>query len=273
MATVINEADPRAEAFRNLGAGALQSHYTRSDEMAIKNALEKLGQNPTARQVLDAVTSTPTYSPQAKQQALENFLGVDKFEEIKKAARKKENQEKLEFEETKRRNLATEAIADKNIVAKAQNIATTAKKEEKVNNIKSGIQTLKEMKDIGAKGNLGIGTGVRKVFSGEAAKDAAQYEQLGKSLIQLSTNIPIRNRQEFETLAHNLYDPSLRDSAREGILNALESILTRSLQAEESGEESQQKPSEGKVRVKNKQTGQTGSVTPYEGMDEKYDRI
>lgn len=93
----------------------------------------------------------------------------------------------------------------------------------------AGLQTVQRMREIGKKGHLGIGSSIQGAFLGEARKDRGEYEQLGKSLISLASTIPIRNKVEFETLAHNLYDPSLSDEKREGILNAMEQIISQHL--------------------------------------------
>lgn len=103
------------------------------------------------------------------------------------------------------------------------------KHQESIAPLQSAFETIDRMEKLGKKGNLGIGTKVRGVLSPEARKDAAEYERLGKSLIQYSTNIPIRNRQEFETLAHDLYDPSINDASREGILMAMRRIIENSM--------------------------------------------
>ena len=107
--------------------------------------------------------------------------------------------------------------------------------QEKIAPLQAGLQAIADMRKIGSKGNLGRGSAIGGYFGGETAKDRAEYEQLGKSIISLASNIPIRNKAEFETLAHNLYDPSLPDSAREGILNAMERIINRSMQGLDTG--------------------------------------
>ncbi len=53
----------------------------------------------------------------------------------------------------------------------------------------------------------------------------------------MASSIPIRNQKEFETLSSQLYDPSLSDDAREGVLNAMERIIGNSLNQFQSGEE------------------------------------
>lgn len=124
--------------------------------------------------------------------------------------------------------------------------------KEKMQPLHSGLQTIEEMRKIGEHGNLGRGSAIKGFFGGDTAKHRAQYEQLGKSLISLSSNIPIRNKAEFEALAHNLYDPSLPDDAREGILNAMESIIKRSLGGGEELSEVQglSAPAQGKQKAK-----------------------
>lgn len=98
----------------------------------------------------------------------------------------------------------------------------------KTASFQSALSTIKRMREIGSRGRLGK-TLTRGVFGGEQAKERGEYEQLGKSLIQYATSIPIRNRIEFETLAEKLYDPSVRDKEREGILDAMERIVSNSL--------------------------------------------
>jgi hypothetical protein len=95
--------------------------------------------------------------------------------------------------------------------------------------LQSAYQRVQRMKELGQGGRLGRGSGILGFFGGERAKESGEYERLGKSLIQYATNIPIRNRSEFETLAHDLYDPTIPDSKREGILNAMEQIILDSL--------------------------------------------
>lgn len=74
-------------------------------------------------------------------------------------------------------------------------------------------------------------------------------EERNKLLKKYYGNIPEDVSKEF-------------DKKTEDILNGLEKKYSPS---------QGKKAPEGKVRVKDKKTGQTGSVTPYPGMEEKYD--
>lgn len=262
MVQVLPAYDPWESVGTALTTG-FETFKERHDENAIQSSIASLGKNASARDILDAITNTNTYSPKAKKSALENYIGASKFDELKRQAQASEEIQK-----------------EKNKIEKGKISANKSQRKdlEKVNNVISGLKTIEEMEKIGAKGNLGRGSGVLKHINSETAKDFGKYEQLGKSLIQLSTTIPIRNRQEFETLAEKLYDPTIRDAERQGILEAMKLILTNSIeglidQEALSFEGSQTEQSQQKVKVRNKSTGKTGSVTPYEGMEAKYDRI
>lgn len=111
------------------------------------------------------------------------------------------------------------------------------KYNENVRPLHSGLDVLDRMEKIGKKGNLGVFSKAQGIWSPETRKDRAEYEQLGKSLIQLATNIPIRNKIEFEALAEKLYDPSLTDAAREGVLASMKRIISNSIKSYENPDE------------------------------------
>ncbi len=102
-------------------------------------------------------------------------------------------------------------------------------RKEKLAPFQNALDSINEMKSIGQKGNLGWGSGIKRYFDGETAKDYGKYEQLGKSLISFASTIPISNKSEFDTLAHKLYDPGIQDAQREGILDALADIIKRNM--------------------------------------------
>jgi len=93
----------------------------------------------------------------------------------------------------------------------------------------NALQTIQHMQEIGKRGNLGRGSAISSLFGGESAKDAGHYERLGKSLISFSSPIIIRNKKEFEILAGDLYDPSISDARREGILEGMKEIITQNV--------------------------------------------
>jgi hypothetical protein len=103
--------------------------------------------------------------------------------------------------------------------------------------LEGAMDTLNRMKQLRKKGNLGIGSTISPF--GQTRKEAGEYEQLGKSLIQYATNIPIRNKVEFEVLAEQLYDPTITDAKAEGILNAMQRIIENSMKATGGSEREQ----------------------------------
>jgi len=113
--------------------------------------------------------------------------------------------------------------------------------ESKTNQEKSGaLQRLARMKELRATGHLGFSplsaVGLSRLSPDNVRRSRGEYEQLGKSLISFATNIPIRNRIEFETLAEKLYDSSISDAEAEGIISAMESILSTGLNAKDTAQ-------------------------------------
>lgn len=104
----------------------------------------------------------------------------------------------------------------------------------------AGLDTIKQMKAIKNKGHVGVGSSLTGLFSEDVRKDRAQYSQLGKSLISLASSIPIRNQAEFNTLAEDLFDPSLSQSAMDGVLDAMEQIIKQNMRQYQSGQEMQE---------------------------------
>lgn len=83
MVQVLPAYNPWESVNQALGTG-FEAFKTRHDENALQSALGGLGPNATAREILDAITNTRTYSPKAKQAVLENYMGAAKFEEAKR---------------------------------------------------------------------------------------------------------------------------------------------------------------------------------------------
>lgn len=121
--------------------------------------------------------------------------------------------------------------------AKAAELAGKKEREtaEKTAPFQAGLDVLSQMRKLRQKGNLGFGSSVKSYFDMDTQRDRGEYAQLGKSLISLASNIPIRNQQEFQTLAEKLYDPSVTDSEAEGILTAMERIMTNAMGGEGIG--------------------------------------
>jgi len=95
---------------------------------------------------------------------------------------------------------------------------------------------LERQQELLDKGNLGpkmslVGTPRKRgsTRDPEGIRDRAEYAQLGKSLISYATDIPIKNKAEFEALAEKLYDPYQTKEELEGIINAMRIIIDNGL--------------------------------------------
>lgn len=130
-------------------------------------------------------------------------------------------------------NTSAEQREERKIKEKKETDLAKIEKEarEKIAPYKGALETINEMRGIGKGKNLGFFSHARGLISKQTRKDRAKYTQLGKSLIQFASTIPIRNKSEFETLAHDLYNPDLTDASREGILDAMQKIVENSLKS------------------------------------------
>ena len=98
MATVIQSRPSQGQQNREaIGAGlgnaiqgAWQGYTQHHDQSAIQNAVANLSPNASPREILDAVTNTRTYNPQAKQQAIVNYMGMAKQQEEARHAKEQE---------------------------------------------------------------------------------------------------------------------------------------------------------------------------------------
>lgn len=93
MVTVIQERDkqnPWAQIAEKGVDNAIKGVTERSDEMALKRSIEGLGHDADPRDVLKAIMGTNTYSKDSKEKALQNYIGVEKFAEVQRHAKKQE---------------------------------------------------------------------------------------------------------------------------------------------------------------------------------------
>ncbi len=97
---ILPKKDDWADVFKSAGEGLAGHYINRSDEKALQKSIGDLGDDPSPRQILDAITNTKTYSPKSKQSVLKNYMGA------------------AEFEETKRKNESTEDINRAKNIAK-----------------------------------------------------------------------------------------------------------------------------------------------------------
>lgn len=137
---------------------------------------------------------------------------------------------------------------------RAQEAKVEEQKKEKLAPLKKGLSIVKRQEELLETGKLGPKFGglaqkpkLLEASSKKGQRARSEYEQLGKSLISLGSNIPIRNQSEFNTLAEKLYDPTLNEAEIRGTLDAMRRIITESLKEEgERAESTQEQKSEEK---------------------------
>jgi hypothetical protein len=133
MAQILPRHDPWGDAFREAGDSVVKGYTNRSDENAVRKSIEALGANPAARDILNALTNTKTYSPEAKQQALSNYLGVENFEEMKRQAKESDvlNKARLGIQ-TRQQEIGEQESLKKNAFQEREFAADQKLKNEKL---------------------------------------------------------------------------------------------------------------------------------------------
>jgi len=179
--------------------------------------------NEQDTRIIEGLTSNPNASP------MEQIKAFGSLSKDKQAALSPLFSQMLK---TQQKQQESQTKVEENIAKEQRHREDETLKKEAP--IKGALQIVEEQKELLKTGNLGrfLGLGQRKfgsTLSKEGIKDRAKYGRLGKSLIQHSSNINIRNRAEFETLAEGLTDPTLHQSEIEGNLEAIEKILQNQL--------------------------------------------
>lgn len=112
-------------------------------------------------------------------------------------------------------------------------------KEQRVSPLKRGLKLVERQEELLSRGNLGPKAGrpgqapkLLSAMSKEGQKDRSEYEQIGKALISLGSNIPIRNQQEFNVLAERFYDPTLTESEIKGTIDGIRRVISEGLNEE-----------------------------------------
>ncbi len=216
----------------------MQREQQKAQEMRMKQENDRIKE-------LTGMDLSSVQDPKMRQKAFE--LAMQEQQNEKQFGRESEfkNQQQEQSNKFKQSLTAQQAENDYNKAQELQyqrsiqqqeleSLRQQKKPQEKpkdLSNLRSGLKTVQAMRQLREKGNLGIGATYSPF--GRTREDAAKYAQLGKSLISLASNIPIRNQKEFETLAHDLYDPNLTDAASKGILDAMEQIISQGLEEHE----------------------------------------
>lgn len=154
MVTILPKEHDWADAFQSIGQGVSQGYQNRADEMALQKTIGGLGDNPTPRQILDAVTGTKTYNPQSKQNLFKNYLGAAQFEEIQKQHKAVSNEKKLkqDLDEAKAKAVKrtekgnAEAVIDASEISEEEKQVLRSKIEDEEIDLKGVKEVVKPKK-------------------------------------------------------------------------------------------------------------------------------
>ena len=123
--------------------------------------------------------------------------------------------------------------------AQQMGLTQAKKKQEDLSKFTTGLDTVRKMKDLVSKGNLGRGSGFMGFFGGEVAKDRQAFAQLGTSLIPIvAAGVPIRNQREFDQYKKIITDPSATTGEMMGALDALEGLFENKVSGKKSSKKS-----------------------------------
>lgn len=214
----------------NIG-GAIQGAVTKSRDInTIDQMLQEASKSGRPEDIQDAMNNILSKVSPERQQMAQQIL-QNKYNQL---------------QQTQQKQSAASYYQSQGINPNAANLPEGIQKEiikgkrkesgEQNQGILGALDVVKRQRELLKSANLGpkyaiLGTGRKagSTFTKQGIKDRAEYERLGKSLISRATNIPIRNRIEFETLADKLFDPLAKQEEIEGSLDAMERILNNSL--------------------------------------------
>jgi hypothetical protein len=263
MVIILNRAAPKKSKWGDiggklglgLGEGLEEAQRERQEGRRLSQeneAAKRLGidlsqfTDPKMRQILldnKLNSQQPNYQNQYENENENNFINemIDEpkefnYKEPSSWSEREINQLRaLESKSPKAKTLSN--MAKNEYSRRQESKKEKSKNQEAIAPFNSALEIIDRMKKLGKKNSLGIGSKYKGIIYSDVRKDRAEYERLGKSLIQYSSNIPIRNQQEFETLSHDLYDPNISDASREGILNAMKRIVQSAIESKQMPEE------------------------------------
>ncbi len=161
MVTILPKNNTYSDIGERFSSGIVSGYQNRADETAIQNAITALGPTASGRQILDALTKTKTYNPESKQTFLNNFLGVEKVEELKRQAQANEQiaqqrnealikkaQLKQEIDQAKKLEEQSKEINDSlTLIDEAKNLSHE-RKEVLRNKAKNGEVSFNALKEV-----------------------------------------------------------------------------------------------------------------------------
>lgn len=200
MGFAVQEQNPFGNLGQVLGQGIGQGFTTRSDELSLKKAIERLPPGASYQDVLKTLTGTPTYSQEAKQQAITNLTKGFEFEN--KAAELKQKKELSEKENQAKIQAALITAQGKEAVQKAKADQKAAEKlAEKEQNKISTNAIIDQMKD-------------RSPEEKQALKDAGLTPQ---QAISLDTNPRASIDYDIANKVHSRFEPEIKQTQTDAL--------------------------------------------------------
>lgn len=151
-------------------AGGLTSGYmNRSDEMALQKAVQDLGPNASARDILNAVTGAKTYGKEAKREMLMNYMNLAEQESKQSQNQAALKQKEEEFKEQQRHAKEAERQKERELDIKAGK----QKQSQEEADLILEQSNLPEDKKQALKGKVGVQTALAYA---NKLTDPAEYE-------------------------------------------------------------------------------------------------
>lgn len=224
---MIQILEPR-ESFGEIVGRGLGGGFSSGVDMRMKSNAEQEAEKRKFSQQLGLQRDKAAYEQQAQEGKFEQQMFLEQLKNQGQLA----NQKEL-------------AILKHQQEQESQGLKNQEESRGKSQSLMNALNTVHRMREIGARGHLGRGSSALGFFGGETSKDIGEYEQLGKSLIALASKVQIRNQIEFNTLAESLFDSSLPDAQREGVLDAMEKLIKDSISETQGRGSMESSPSEG----------------------------
>lgn len=241
MVTILPKEEGYSEIGERFGTGFVKGYQDRSDEMALQKAVQDLGPNASARDIINAVTGAKTYGNESKQKFFKNIMGAEKIDSARKEGELARKQKEAEFEEQKRHATKTEEQKNRELDIKA---GKQKQSQEEANLIleQSNLpeEKKKALKDkVGVQTALGLANKLTDPAEYEIAKNQAKrfepaVEHYQKKAFESEQAIPLLETAIFNNEAYSkpekYWDTAL-DTVNSPFLNQFKSKTGQELEA------------------------------------------
>ena len=122
------------DTFRQVGQIAGESFTNQADERAIREAVNRLGPDASGVDIVKAITGARTYSPEAKQTAIKNYIGAKEFDETVRKSK-----EDIELKKTAESNKIKKLEEEEKV--------KKAKKDIEAGEVKTLVDSLPDLTD------------------------------------------------------------------------------------------------------------------------------